>query len=286
MGCCPVPGSWSPWSPGVAALSPVGGGPSGATAAARPLPPLRGLLRARRQRGHATVPGTATVCPVSGAWGPWGPWVPARARAGARVRVRVRGRFGAAAAAAIPRSHRETPPGPPARGAPPTASPARAAPLPRGRCLGAWSPATPCPVTCGLGGVVLSRACDAPSPKYGGRGCEGPQTRRGLCGPRDPCPESPHWGPWGPWSPQCPCVSPCPRRVPALGSLGPWSPCRRPWGDISCRSLAGQQRRTRECAGHSAGGAACPTHGGASTIELRACYSVNNCLRESPMDTL
>ncbi|XP_063177885.1 properdin-like [Chroicocephalus ridibundus] len=121
---------------------------------------------------------------------------------------------------------------------------------------GAWSATAPCPVTCGLGVVTQRRACDAPPPRHGGRGCPGNSTRRALCGPRGACPDLVHWGPWG-----------------------TWTPCeRRSWGSISCQPAAGQQKRTRECVGRGPGGPPCPTQEGVGTIQLRACYNVQHCL--------
>ncbi|XP_051628014.1 properdin [Manacus candei] len=129
-------------------------------------------------------------------------------------------------------------------------------PCPVDGAWGAWSAATPCPVTCGLGGVTLRRACDAPPPQHGGRACAGKDTRRGVCGPLGACPEVLHWGPWG-----------------------PWSPCTRPlWESIACKSTVGQQRRTRACVGHGQGGPSCPAEGGLGTIHVRACYNIHNCL--------
>ncbi|XP_068785279.1 properdin, partial [Struthio camelus] len=117
-----------------------------------------------------------------------------------------------------------------------------------------WAPSGPCAVTCGLGAVTLRRACDAPPPRHGGRGCPGNDTRRITCGPHGPCPVAGHWAPWGEWSP-------CERRM--LGS-------------IACREVVGQQKRTRACVGRSPGGAPCPADP-AGTIDLRACYSVRLC---------
>ncbi|XP_053825492.1 properdin, partial [Vidua macroura] len=244
-------GGWSPWSPwGLCSVTCGGGGPSGATAAAPARPPSAGGScgpgAGEDTRGCR---GTTAACPVAGAWGPWGPWGPCSGScrgSGAGAEPPPPLRFPGAIA------------GPPRSPLPRQRHPQRALPgaaaLPRGRRVGGVVSGHALPGHVRPGRGRQRRACDAPSPKYGGRGCEGPESRRGVCGPRDPCPVPVHWGPWS-----------------------PWSPCLRPWGDISCRKAVGQQRRTRECVGHSPGGAACPTAQG-SSIELRACYSLQNCV--------
>ncbi|XP_039910244.1 properdin [Hirundo rustica] len=124
---------------------------------------------------------------------------------------------------------------------------------------GGWSPWSPwglCSVTCGEGSQRRQRSCSEPPPRCGGScGPGDSEDTRGCQGTTATCPAPVHWGPWS-----------------------PWSPCSRPWGDISCRSAVGQQRRTRECVGHSPGGAACPTDGRDGIAQFRACYNIQNCI--------
>ncbi|XP_014117684.1 PREDICTED: properdin [Pseudopodoces humilis] len=210
-----------------------------------------------------------------GAWGPWEPWSRCSVSCGEGAQRRGRSRRppggqpgdnsewqlracdtgccpGGTRGVGRSRSRRcdspepsRDPPGAPCPGNASQSDPCPGLPpCPVDGAWGAWSQATPCPVTCGLGGVVLSRACDAPAPKHGGRGS------------RDPCPAPVHWGPWS-----------------------PWSPCAKPWNDVRCRRAVGQQRRTRGCVGHSPGGPVCPTDGdGGGTIQVRACYNIHNCV--------
>ncbi|XP_077028550.1 properdin [Agelaius phoeniceus] len=203
MGCCPDVGIWGPWSPwGRCSVTCGGGGAQRRhRSCSSPDPQCGATCGARRQRGHEGVRGDHENLSRRRRVGPvGGPGVPARARAGLGggpgaeppPPLRFPGAIAGTARSALPRQrHRQRAcPGLP--------------PCPVHGAWGAWSPATPCPVTCGLGGVVQRRSCDAPSPKYGGRGCEGPQSRRGLCGPRDPCPV-PHRSRDSPIAPQiCP----------------------------------------------------------------------------------
>ncbi|XP_071657316.1 properdin [Patagioenas fasciata] len=192
-----------------------------------------------------------TPCAVGGVWSTWGPWGPCAATC-----------QGAGPRAGRSRSRRcdwpePEPSGPECEGnATQSETCTELPPCPQDGAWGAWSEAVPCAVTCGLGVVTLRRACDAPPPRYGGRGCPGNDTRKSVCGPRGACPALPEWGAWA-----------------------PWSPCSRPQGEpLSCRPLVGQQRRSRACEGRSPGGPPCPTAPGDGAFQVRACYNVHHCL--------
>ncbi|KAM8793708.1 properdin [Eudromia elegans] len=250
--CCPEGGGWSPWSPWGGCSASCGGGEERRhRACASPAPRCGGRCppgASSESRACAEGP-----CPRAGSWSPWSPWAPCAASC----------RGGAGPPPTQSRSRRcdspapsREPPGPPCEGAATEGRPCPGLPpCPEDGAWGPWSPVSPCAVTCGLGAVTLRRACDAPPPRHGGRGCPGNATRAELCGPFGPCPADGHWGPWS-----------------------PWSPCARPLGGpIACRDLVGRQRRTRSCLGREPGGAPCPP-GPPSTIELRACYSLERCL--------
>lgn len=55
---------------------------------------------------------------------------------------------------------------------------------------GAWSPFRPCSVSCGVGLQLSERKCDSPTPRYGGKVCEGPSTQSKIC--ESPCPGNTH----------------------------------------------------------------------------------------------
>ncbi|XP_041848471.1 properdin-like isoform X3 [Melanotaenia boesemani] len=63
---------------------------------------------------------------------------------------------------------------------------------------GAWSSPGPCSVTCGVGLQLSNRQCDNPTPKYGGKYCEGPSSQSSVC--QSPCPVHGFWSGWSSWS--------------------------------------------------------------------------------------
>ncbi|XP_069066851.1 SCO-spondin-like [Pleurodeles waltl] len=71
------------------------------------------------------------------------------------------------------------------------------------RVDGAWTPWSPwsdCPVTCGEGVVVRTRACINPPPRNNGSICEGPDTETQRCSTLPLCHDS-EWCIWSEWSP-------------------------------------------------------------------------------------
>ncbi|XP_038149485.1 properdin-like [Cyprinodon tularosa] len=72
---------------------------------------------------------------------------------------------------------------------------------------GPWLQPGPCSVTCGEGLQLESRRCENPSPKYGGKMCEGASTRSTVC--KSPCPVDGFWAGWSNWG-ECSstCISP------------------------------------------------------------------------------
>ncbi|KAJ8301971.1 hypothetical protein KUTeg_020958 [Tegillarca granosa] len=58
---------------------------------------------------------------------------------------------------------------------------------------GSWSN---CPVTCGTGQQIRTRACDSPRPLFGGRPCDGSDTDTKDCDASRPCPVDGGWTTW------------------------------------------------------------------------------------------
>ncbi|XP_043922260.1 SCO-spondin-like [Protopterus annectens] len=89
-----------------------------------------------------------------------------------------------------------------------------------------WSPWSDCPVTCGLGNQIRTRACINPPPRNNGSECQGPDTEEQNCN-RVPCEDHCFWGPWSKWT-KCSCTSLVQYRYRApYGSLYGHLPCRR-----------------------------------------------------------
>ncbi|CAM2104988.1 unnamed protein product [Caretta caretta] len=144
-----------------------------------------------------------------------------------------------------------------------------------------WSPWSDCPVTCGNGTHVRTRACINPPPRNNGSDCAGPEAEAQGCAAR-PCPaaERCDWSAWSPCSRTCgtglamrtgtcacpspegpgtPCnasarqeVEPCYLR-PCEGDCS-WSPWT-PWTQCSCSFLV--QQRYRNQLGPGPQGALC-----------------------------
>uniref|UniRef100_UPI004038E811 SCO-spondin-like n=1 Tax=Callospermophilus lateralis TaxID=76772 RepID=UPI004038E811 len=68
-----------------------------------------------------------------------------------------------------------------------------------------WSLWSDCPVSCGGGNQVRTRACVVPDPHHREPLCQGPDTQFQPCGqqPCQPLLEACSWGPWGPCSRSC-----------------------------------------------------------------------------------
>uniref|UniRef100_A0AAV2M1J6 Properdin n=1 Tax=Knipowitschia caucasica TaxID=637954 RepID=A0AAV2M1J6_KNICA len=120
---------------------------------------------------------------------------------------------------------------------------------------GPWSAFGPCMVSCGVGLQVSTRSCDSPTPKHGGRSCEGDDRRSQVCDTKQPCPVDGVWSEWSSWGP-------CQDVFDASYSL-------------RCEPTGGSQSRERRCLHRALGGAPCPLDENLS--ETRVCYDVTGC---------
>ncbi|XP_065942768.1 coadhesin-like isoform X2 [Magallana gigas] len=79
---------------------------------------------------------------------------------------------------------------------------------------GSWSLTTTCSSTCGRGSKTYTRTrrCTNPSPKNGGKNCNGPSTqnKNDTCFSSH-CPVNGGWGGWGKWTMSTTCSSTCGR---------------------------------------------------------------------------
>ncbi|XP_060137056.1 SCO-spondin-like [Zootoca vivipara] len=139
-----------------------------------------------------------------------------------------------------------------------------------------WSPWSDCPLTCGQGTQIRTRACVNPPPRNQGLPCAGPETQAQNCS-IPPCPgdELCHWSSWGSCSRSCGTglatrmgACPCPTsKEEAAGAfckdghrqdveacyLGaceecPWSPWTK-WTSCSCSFLVQQRYRNQRGSG-------------------------------------
>ncbi|XP_069502497.1 SCO-spondin-like [Ambystoma mexicanum] len=134
-----------------------------------------------------------------------------------------------------------------------------------------WSPWSDCPVTCGEGVVVRTRACINPPPRNNGSICEGPDSETQSCPALPLCHDSDWciWSDWGPCSKSCgtgiasrkgvcPCPVPEHPGVPCNESERTdvqacyaqpcegdcfWSPWTD-WTECSCQSLLQERYRS------------------------------------------
>lgn len=120
--------------------------------------------------------------------------------------------------------------------------------LPQCPIDGGWSEYSEwsdCSQTCENGTQVRTRACDNPTPQYGGRQCEGEDTDKQVCQNSRVCPTHGGWSEWGRWTP---CTA---RRCGVEGSTFRYRSCTKPTPKnrgLFCIGRAVDQRAcTRSC---------------------------------------
>ncbi|XP_047427289.1 properdin-like [Mugil cephalus] len=250
------------------------------------------------------------ACPVHGGWSPWSSWSDCSGSCiDATTPTRERWRSCSdPAPSSDTEPHGKSCPGDDSQ----TQSCSEIPNCPVDGNWGAWSPPGPCSVTCGEGLRLSNRKCDSPTPKYGGRNCDGPSSQSSVC--QSPCPVDGFWSGWSSWS-ECSasCLSPnkasvrsrqrscsnpepssTPRGAPCRGELsqseqchwlphcpvdggwGPWSP----FSPCAVTCGVGAQVSVRKCDSPipKYGGRPCPGEGRQTTI----CHTNTHC----PVDGL
>ncbi|XP_051824802.1 properdin isoform X1 [Antechinus flavipes] len=245
--CCPEAGGWSDWGPWTpCSVTCAKGLRSRRRACNQPVPKCGGSCSGGEIETEPCD--TEVLCPIHGAWATWGPWghCSASCHGGPRVPVQHRTRTCSSPDPSV------QPPGKPCSGPPYEQQGCKGLPpCPVEGGWGPWGPASPCPVTCGLGRTREQRLCNNPSPLHGGASCAGDASRNGLCNTGKPCPVDGHWGPWG-----------------------AWEPCTRlQISNIACQNVPGQQQRSRVCEGRLHNGQRCPGR----FQETRHCYNIHLC---------
>ncbi|XP_055486732.1 properdin-like [Leucoraja erinacea] len=193
--CCAVDGGWSSWTPwGPCSVTCAVGGQERHRTCTQPQPLCGGRCHGEADQRQSC--NTQQICPTHGAWAPWGEWGPCTST------CRPDG------PGPVPsRSHRRTcsqpapsviPAGQSCPGLDVDSGPCPSLPFcPVAGSWGAWSPPTPCPVTCGVGRLERHRACDSPSPRHNGHPCPGSTHDHDLCNTGQPCPVDGVWSVWG-----------------------------------------------------------------------------------------
>ncbi|XP_067884509.1 properdin-like [Heterodontus francisci] len=246
--CCAVNGGWSAWTHwSSCSVTCAAGTKERQRNCSQPPPSCGGHCPG--SPAHVQACYTGRICPTHGSWSPWGDWGACtgtcRPEGLGSIPVRRRTRHCGSPAPS------RFPPGRPCPGVSTETSQCENLPFcPVAGNWGSWSAQSTCSTSCGVGKVRQGRACDHPSPKYGGMTCPGPATRDFLCNTRIPCPVDGIWREWS-W----------------------WSDCERSNWNISCRRYVGQQKRTRKCVGRAHNGQPCP----GSIIDIQSCYNIQDC---------
>lgn len=244
---CPVDGSWGAWSaPGPCSVSCGDGLQLMTRLCNNPTPKYGGQYC----KGQSTQSSSCkiSVCPVDGLWTGWSSWSDCTSSCvSGRVPTKTRHRSCSNPAPST------IPPGKSCQGHDSQTENCNVPPCPVNGNWGGWSAFSPCPVSCGVGLQVSSRKCDKPPNQHGGRPCPGTQRKTQICSTNVHCPVD---GAWSEWS--------------------PWLDCTYAYSnkDIKCKTIPGNQIRTRKCLYRDHEGKFCPDE---PLIESRACYDVDGC---------
>uniref|UniRef100_A0A8C3FDE3 Properdin n=1 Tax=Chrysemys picta bellii TaxID=8478 RepID=A0A8C3FDE3_CHRPI len=249
----PVNGAWAPWGEWSDCDAECRGGVRSRTRSCADPPPKNGGQPCPGDAVEACHPGTCEdghlqcradpACRLDGGWGAWGPpWTPCSVSCGGLGHMtRARGctspppaNGGKDCVGRSVRTRTCTSPPPKNGGARcPGEKYQGLLTRPVSPVHGSWTPWSPwsdCPVTCGNGTHVRTRACINPPPRNNGSACAGPEAEAQGCAAR-PCPgewpaERCDWSAWSPCSRSCgiglatrtgTCACPSPE--------GPSAPC-------------------------------------------------------------
>ncbi|XP_062920094.1 hemicentin-1 isoform X2 [Mobula hypostoma] len=286
---CPVDGSWSEWGQWEECSRTCGQGNRTRTrSCSNPTMQFGG----RRCEGKAVEAIMCNIqpCPVTGGWSSWLPWSPCSETCGKGTQTRLR--LCNNPPPSFDGTHCE------GQDAQTRVCKNRMCPV-DGKWI-PWVSWSACSVSCGGGTRQRARTCSNPTPRYGGRYCEGSDVQMDFCN-SDPCPIHGNWGPWSSWgtcSRTCnrgqmrryrTCDNPRPASggracagadtqihrcstdlCPVHGSWGPW----QAWNDCSATCGGGDQRRLRVCNNPVPlnGGRSCPGDGSqVSRCQVQPC---------------
>ncbi|XP_035990446.1 properdin [Fundulus heteroclitus] len=192
-------GSWNPWSP--CSVTCEGQGTRFRRRTCSSPPECRAACSGPEEEQEPCE--ASNKCPVHGSWSSWGAWTQCSSSCISDTNVPSRERQRTCSSPAP--STDTVPPGNQCPGDAFERQDCSELPnCPVDGNWGYWFPPGPCSVTCGEGLQLSIRRCDSPSPRYGGKLCEGPSTQSSVC--KSPCPVHGFWSGWSNWGD---CSSSC-----------------------------------------------------------------------------
>ncbi|XP_026888912.2 properdin isoform X1 [Electrophorus electricus] len=247
-GCCQENGGWSEWGAWSPCSVTCENGVKKRTRTCTEPPPKCGgfCLGNSEETEDCNI---AIVCPTHGGWSPWGKWGPCAGTCHPEGFL-------------APEQQRQRTCTNPPPSTVPRGNDCSGARFDSKHCKGipfcpvdgnwgAWSMASDCSVTCGVGRQRQQRKCDNPQPKHSGRPCQGADTRIHLCTIPVHCPADGHWSEWSEWT-LCKSVN---------------------QREIVCRNRMGRRKRERDCLGREYEGNFCL----GEPVEFGTCYNIMNC---------
>ncbi|KAL5272728.1 hypothetical protein ACHWQZ_G000802 [Mnemiopsis leidyi] len=259
---CPVDGQWGHWGRWDQCSEICGGGNQTRTRQCnRPAPRNGGAECVGND--HQSRDCNQKPCPIDGGWGVFGNWSECSAECGGGIQTRSR-------------ECNNPPPqygGLECQGDSVKVAECNIQHCPIDGGWGVWGNWSDCSVSCGGGIQTMTKLCDNPRPQYGGKLCEGEDTKTRSC-KEQPCPVNGGWSEYGPWS-NCTEVCgggnktrlrTCDNPKPKYGGLecegsesdikdcntqpcpidGNWSEYGE-WGECSAPCGSGNRTRTRTC---------------------------------------
>ncbi|XP_068697131.1 A disintegrin and metalloproteinase with thrombospondin motifs adt-1-like [Montipora foliosa] len=227
---CPVDGNWGQWSPWSSCSKSCRQGKYSRERKCDSPAPQHG---GKKCEGKATEEGVCNKdipCPVDGNWGEWSKWSQCSktCQQGNQTRKRV-------CDSPAPNYGGKKCPGYSTE----TQICNRDVPCPVDGNWGKWSKWSECSKTCKQGKQSRERECNYPSPKYGGKKCQGHSSQERVCNENVPCPVEGNWGDWSRWST---CTKTCKQ-----GKQSRKRECNSPVPKYGGKTCPGDSSESQDC---------------------------------------